>query len=385
MEFRIDELLDGFEDQSVQIQTVEYTSADRIKELTMNKIKQDHAERNRRRGARKLFTVMLAAVLVFALTAGAFAVFSIHQKRQQQLREDLKIDENKVASYEEYIDPQEAVTEDVVTELPVTVEEKQELDQIPVKLLSAIRDGELQRVYANLSPVSKEEAMKAIANEVIFFSIDGGESVQPVQFLYDTSIHSDGTTEQVHNLMMDYSYDEQTETLMFACNILVEELPETGSITLDILRIEDFYIQDSYGSVSFEPTATEMRQIMFDEPVELHNETLQEDCYVVGVQLYPTGATYMVELNNGERLFSPVTLTEEEQDALMSWIGCIDPLLSGAALVFEDGSEFATGTIMGCPYENGYVMHKAWWEATINIHNVFGIRIADETKEINKN
>ena len=92
MEFRIDELLDGFEDQSVQIQTVEYTSADRIKELTMNKIKQDHAERNRRRGARKLVTVMLAAVLVFALTAGAFAAFSIHQKRQQQLREDLKID-----------------------------------------------------------------------------------------------------------------------------------------------------------------------------------------------------------------------------------------------------------------------------------------------------
>ena len=36
----------------------------------------------------------------------------------------------------------------------------------------------------------------------------------------------------------------------------------------------------------------------------------------------------------------------------------MDIPLSNSGLVFEDGSKFATGTIAGCPYESGYVMHK---------------------------
>ncbi len=74
-------------------------------------------------------------------------------------------------------------------------------------------------------------------------------------------------------------------------------------------------------------------------------------------------------------------MTEAEKKELLSWIMCIDEPLCGAALIFPDGSEFATGTIISSPYENGVVMNRASWQTTtIDIHNIAAARIGEETR-----
>ena len=47
-------------------------------------------------------TILIAAILMALMAATAYAIVSIHQKRQQELRENLKIEENNVTSYKEY-------------------------------------------------------------------------------------------------------------------------------------------------------------------------------------------------------------------------------------------------------------------------------------------
>ena len=369
MEFRIDELLDGFEEQEIRFQTADYTSADKIKELTMKKIKQEYSDSGRRHGVRKLFTVLLAAVLVMALTAGALAVFSVHRKRQQQLREALHIEENRVESYVEYDEPQEEAR-------PSQTEER------TVTLVSAIRNQGFQQVYVTLSPVSREEALEATAGEVIGYSVNGGISGSYMDIPYDTNLQPKDRQE-LQDLKMDYSYDEQTQTLLLACKFSTEDWPENEPVTLQVLRINGFKFEEVYGSVTFELTALETRRIFFDTPVELYNSTLEKKCRVAGVELTPTSAAYLVEIEDGESLFSPRDhMTDEEREILMSWILCTDEPLCGAAVIFADGSEFATGCIVSSPYEDGYVRHEASWTApVVDIHAVTAVRIGDEVRQ----
>ena len=376
MEFRIDELLDGFEDQSVQLQSAEYTSADRIKELTMEKIKRNYTVENRRRGARKLFTVMLAAALVLALSAGVFAAFSIHQKRQQQLRGHLKIDENHVASYVEYEEPEETP-------------QRTETVSKTVTLVSAIRENNLQRVYVTLSPISREEALEATADEVIGYSVDGGISGNFASIPYDVERQSSFDTfgpeqrRELQQLKMEYSYDEETQSLLLACSIHDDDLPESGILTLDILRINGFRFEEVYGSVALELTALETRSIFFAVPIELYNDNLKKSCRVAGLELTPTSAAFLLEIEDGELLFSPKAhMTDEEREILLSWISCIDEPLCSASVMFADGSEFATGTIVTSPYKNGYVRYETGWESpAIDLNAVTAVRIGDEVRE----
>jgi len=397
MEFRIDELLNGFEDQSVQIRIIEYTSADRIKELTMKKIKQDHPEGRRRRSGRNPFTVVLAAVLVFALTASVFAAFSIHRKQQQQLRESLKIDENNVTSYVEYPEPEASLPADAAEGLPVGENEKREHT---VTLLSAIRDDSFQRVYVNVSPVTREEALEATANACFGYSLGDTNKGGFANIPFDRSLITEEDVILVHDeklgiayetldpeklqsLQMAYSYDEGSQTLMLTCSIAESDLPENEPTVLHILKLNSNYgAEKDLGTVSLMPTALEMREILFDRPIELYNDVLKESCRVAGVQMYPTGVAWMVELNNAAKLYGDGALSQEEQSALMSWLDCIDVPLGEAVLTFEDGSEFITGTILTSLYENGRVMHRASWQTTIDIHAVSSIRIAGETREM---
>ena len=76
---------------------------------------------------RTLRVILIAAVLA-ALLAACGIGYSIHQRRQQELRENLKIEENNVTSYKEY-------------------ESQPQSDASGVTLLSTVNDGELQKVF----------------------------------------------------------------------------------------------------------------------------------------------------------------------------------------------------------------------------------------------
>ena len=104
-------------------------------------------ENTARKTSKRLFTLALAAALLLALGAAAYAVWSIHISRQQDLRSDLKIEENNASSYTEY---------------DVTQQEKAGSASSLV-LLSAVNDGTEQRIYVDVSPVAKENIARVVS------------------------------------------------------------------------------------------------------------------------------------------------------------------------------------------------------------------------------
>ena len=107
------------------------------------------------RGTRRFVTLLIAACLVLSLGIVAYAVSSIHEARQQELRSDLHIEESNAESYVEF-----------------NVSQEPESDLV---LLSTVNDGQEQRVYLNISPVSEEEAAAFPENVSFGWNIEGTE------------------------------------------------------------------------------------------------------------------------------------------------------------------------------------------------------------------
>ena len=116
--------------------------ADRAKVWETGKFLGYTAAEGRASPARRFWrTALLAAVIAAFLGLTAYAVgLSVHQQRQQELRQDLNIEGSGTNSYVEY---------------PVPTEESAPTPGVTV--LSAISDGQEQMVYVNVCPVSEEE------------------------------------------------------------------------------------------------------------------------------------------------------------------------------------------------------------------------------------
>ena len=99
--------------------------------------RQESPERTAHMKKKRIITAALAAALLLALGITAYAVWSIHSARQQELKADLKIEEKNVNSYTEYPVPSQSSASGVT-------------------LLSTVNDGEFQRVFVNVSPVKKD-------------------------------------------------------------------------------------------------------------------------------------------------------------------------------------------------------------------------------------
>ena len=54
---------------------------------------------------KRLISAALAAALVLALGITAYAAWSVHNARQQEIKDDLKIEENRVTAFTEYSVP----------------------------------------------------------------------------------------------------------------------------------------------------------------------------------------------------------------------------------------------------------------------------------------
>ena len=91
-------------------------------------------------------TILIAAVLAALMAATAYAIVSIHQKRQQELRESLKIEETQVAGYQEF--------EEASAPEETAAEPKEK--EASVQLISTFRKGEFADVYFSISPITRD-------------------------------------------------------------------------------------------------------------------------------------------------------------------------------------------------------------------------------------
>ena len=192
---------------------------------------------------KRIVSIALAATLLLALGAAAYAVSSIHAARQQALKAQLQVEEHNVESYTEY----ETTREDS-----------------NLVILSAVNDGENQRIFINVSPVTEQE-LSLFPGELSFvWSIDGSElgGFAGPQLRPDRSLSG---KEEIRAAVMEDAWDAESETLTLLCYIPVEQLHTlmanrsgSGMVLRAAMYEKDREIRD-FGSADFTPTAEERR------------------------------------------------------------------------------------------------------------------------------
>lgn len=326
---------------------------------------------------KRLFTLALAAVLVLALGITAYAVWSIHDKRQQELKADLKIEENHVSSYVEY------AVEGEDSESGVT-------------LLSTVNDGESQRVFVNVSPVERADLDRFPSPVSFAWRLDGmtmdGTDYWMTAGPKLKSGSSVSGSEAIHEAILRDAYDESTKTLTLECFISNNAIAQAQAyehsdrvhltVTLwDHQAQADAHVgttvewlsnQKSFGSVWFTPTEQEQRFFDFGHR-SYHDEELDMDIELIGLELTPFGAVWQVSYPEAAAFhadgadwaaFPPYSVLEERV--------CIE-----AQLIFSDGSAFSTGGSLTGPYENGAVNLHCGWDRAIDINDVQRIVLGD--------
>ncbi len=311
---------------------------------------QGSPERTAHMKNRRIITLLLAAVLMLALGITAYAVWSIHAERQQQLKSDLKIGENNVTSYTEYDVPEEQAS--------------------GLVLLSSVNDGEVQHVYVNISPVTKEEAARFPADVRFVWNVAGtqiGGFAAP-QLPVELSLSGE---EAIRKDVLENAYDEESQTMTLQCyidvNFMEEAMTELGAekIPLQVQMIVGENEPKTFGPVSFTRTEEQSRYFDFGHAV-YHDKELDKDIEIVGLELTPFSAVWKVNYAEAADFHKP----EADGDAYGPWSILEDKVCIDTKLVFSDGSTFSTGGAMTCPYEDGVVKLNCAWGSAINIEDV---------------
>ena len=318
-------------------------------------------ESTARKTTKRLFTLVLAAALLLALSAAAYAVWSIHISRQQDLRSDLKIEESNVNSYMEY---------------DVTQQEKAG-SVASLVLLSAVNDGYEQRIYVDVSPVAKEDIIRFPADVRFTWSIAGTEigGFAAPQLPVKLSLSGD---EAIRNAVLEYAYDEGSQTLTLQCYADVKFLEKamadlgTDSVPLQVHMIVGEDNSCTFGPVPFMLTDEQKRTFDFG-PALYHDKELDKTIEIVGLELTPFSAVWKVNYEGAASFHTP----EADQTAYGPWSMLEDKVCIEAKLIFSDGSEFSTGGALTCPYENGVVKLNCGWGSAIDIDDVQRIELED--------
>lgn len=307
-------------------------------------------------------TALLAAVIAAFLGLTAYAVgMSIHQRRQQELRQELAIDASKTESYVEY---------------PVPTQES--APAAGVTILSAISDGQEQKVYVNVSPVTEEEIEKFPGGDLNFaWRIEGTDfsGFAAPQLPSDLSLSGD---EEISRAVKEYAYDSETQTLTLECWIWAEKLQEilemqgVDSVQLGLSMYAQHDELRNFGSAVFTPTEEEKRVFEFGR-VTYHDPELDKDIEIVALELTPISAIWKVSYACAAEYHTP----EANQEDYRDWSMLEDKVCMESVLHFSDGSTFSTGGALTCPYRDGVVNLYTGWATAIDIRDVQRITLGD--------
>ena len=298
----------------------------------------------------------LAAALMLALGITAYAAWSVHAARQQELKADLNIDENNVSSYVEYDVPNEQAGDLV--------------------LLSTVSDGLQQRVYVNISPVSEEIATAGLDSTRFTWSIQGTDVSGPADLVVvpsDTDAGSEATPE--------YFYDSETQTLTLQCYLDLTTMEKflaplgSGSFPLQIQMFVGTNDPYTFGPVSFALTEAQSRYFDFG-CVRYYDEEAGLEIELVGLELTPFSAVWKVRYEGDE--FHATQAPGENWSAYLPWLRLEDRICNDALICFSDGSSFSTGNALNSSYEDGIVGLNCNWLRAINIDDVQQIVLGDQ-------
>lgn len=354
MEFKISELMELIEEDTVRLERRNDVSPQKIKETVMNKI---HSENKTSRPSRRWGRTLLIAAIISAFFAvSAFAIgYSIHRQRQQELREKYHVDQTGTDSYVEYPLPEDGdeAAGDGVEDIRVTP-------------LSAVSYANTVDIYFNISPIDFRYVIPD--EECIELSHDGEHWVyaEPVYSDLAPSGISYADITQEHVL-----YDAQTKTATMHCYIHPSRFWESGDAELTVRLFPDDKVICCF---TVEAPELETKLCLFDTPLEFSPEGYDGTGRVLGIELSATGVYFLVEMED----FSLM-----DRDENTAWIRAADQVTRGT-LHMADGSDFSAP---GCDsiqkYENGIAYFYCSWQDTIDIHAVTAITIGHTTLQLN--
>lgn len=334
---------------------------------------QEGPERIVRMKKKHFLRIALAAALILALGITAYAAWSIHTARQEEIKTDLKIEENNVSSYTEY--PVPGTAGSTVSDTSETEAAEPEL-----MLLSAVNAGDLQRVYVNISPVNE----KSIADYPGYpgtlnfsWSIDGtgvGGFASP-RLPSGLTLHGQ---EAIRDAVLRCAYDRETQTLTLECMIedmfLEKAAAALGTDSFPLLvhmSDKDMEMQ-TFGPVTFTPTDEQTRYFDFGHAVYT-DAVSGKSIEISGLELTPFGAVWKVRYEDAEAFHTPGA----DQSGYESYSMLEDKVCTESQLLFSDGSSFSTGGALSAPYTSGAVELHCEWGRAINIDDVQKIVLGD--------
>ena len=372
--------------------------------LQMTEEKGDRRLRSRSAG-RRVVSLALAAALLIALGVTAYAVgMSIHKRRQEALRQSLGI--QNAPAYVEY---------------ETDGSESEPGDGAPtITLLSALREGEYQRVFLDVGPVAREELAYDTydkGNLHFVYSVDGGVTWLPAPYYVSSEEYPEEDldvytsyfgeairvpkAEAITRRIREESYDAESRTVPIICDFYTEGLGE--SVEIRVALTDDLptlfenrdaetcgqYLLRDYGSLPFTLTDADRRLVLFPEPVRVTWEETGTEYRIRGVELDSGRAELLMDCPDIHPLFDK---PEDESDeafrarfeAQLRWAEFTDGLWRETALTLDDGSTLAFRGCVDFVQEEGDSIRlcSLYPGQVIDVSRVTAITIRGETSEL---
>ncbi len=360
----------------------------------------------RRVKPRRALTLLLAAALILALGATAYAAaIGFRQRQQEAVKEKYQVEENHVESYVEYALPEEA--------------------EPGITLLSAYASGGGLSLYFTVSPVAPEDVRDLFMQETeedgrvhylmytaecgghkhfahIFTSGDWEYWPEEEYTWVDeggVELH-DITPEGRQRRYLAQSYDAESRALTLYTGIPAAVMPEGDTLTLHIASYDcwefpeahsfaesgyETALHQDFGTITVEIPEADVRRLSFPEPIRFDNPDYSGSGELLGAEISAVGITWLFRIDDPKAHYElEGKLPMDVYLRQFSWSLRMDDVLGDAALRFADGSEIA------CPGFNSYtidgegVFHvgDAHWPGTIDLTKLRAVHVSGETFEL---
>ena len=331
---------------------------------------------------KKIISLALAAALVLALGTAAYAIgMSIHRQRQEELRHELKIDENNITDYVEY---------------PV-IDETDETPTEGVTLLATMNDGEFQRCWVLIYGVTSEMIESLKASEQVDWD---GLPLPANGHRYCTinsTIDGENFFDTMPHLNVLDGYDPVSQTLTTECDLPVRELVQGQKVTLRfmIAEIIDYEMDHSeaeikceLGSVEVERTVQSVKTVWFTTPVTFENGAYGKG-EVLGAEISASGLNWILRHDGVSQMYRSHEFADETErltylELERSWLTAIDEVERGAVLNLSDGSSMEVGLPLSSSQPEGGIVKDncKYISGTIDIDKVVSVTIGGQTFDL---
>ena len=322
---------------------------------------------------KRIITFALAAALLLALGVTAYAIgVSIHRRRQEELSA------HQVADYVEY---------------PVA-EEPEKAPAEGVTLLSAMNDGEFQRIWVVINGVTPEMIARLESSE----QVDWEGKALPANghrycFIYAT-MDGESYFDAMSPLNFQRGYDSESQTLTTECAIPLHELEQGRKAELRFVMADciDYELDHSeaelvceLGSAEVERTGQAIRTVWFSEPVSFSNGAYGKGEFL-GAEISASGVNWILRHDGVSQMYRNHEFTDEAQrqaylELERSWLAAIEEVERTAAVNFADGSSREVGLPLSSSEPEGDIVKDAclFGGGTINLDQVVSITIGGKT------